>query len=130
MIAATIFAGTPSMFIGLHWVNKRYGTKANFGASARIFLAAAIAGLTTYLITNALAGPNWILLLTGVSVFLVVYLITAPLLGAVNQIDIDNLRAMFSSIGRLSMVLEIPLTVMEKTSKIRHSLNRHPEPAT
>ena len=38
----------PSTFIGLYLIWKRYGAKADFGASAKIFLASALAAVTVY----------------------------------------------------------------------------------
>jgi hypothetical protein len=46
-------------------------------------------------------------------------LIAAPLIGAINQTDINNLRAMFSGLGIISKLLEIPLTLVEKQLKTR-----------
>jgi hypothetical protein len=51
--------------------------------------------------------------------FLATYLITAPLIGAINQTDISNLKAMFSGLGITSKLLEIPLTLVEKPLKTR-----------
>jgi len=121
VILVAIFAGVPSMLIGLYWIYKRYGTKADFGASARILLASGIAGLTTYLILSVLSVANWLLLVTGLVVFLLVYLVAVSLIGAVNQMDVDNLRAMFSSIGKVAVVLEIPLALVEMSLRLRGS---------
>jgi hypothetical protein len=51
---------------------------------------------------------------------LLVYLVTAPLIGAVNKADVDNMRGMFSGLGIVSTVLELPLRIMEKPLKLRH----------
>jgi len=51
-----------------------------------------------------------------------IYLISAPLVDAVNQTDINNLRRMFSNLDILSKILEIPLKIMEKILKARNSL--------
>jgi hypothetical protein len=44
-------------------------------------------------------------------------LVAAPLLGAVNQMDIENFRAMFSGLGVVSKVLNVPLMFMHKMCK-------------
>ena len=51
--------------------------------------------------------------------FLATYLITAPLIGAINQTDTNNLKAMFSGLGITSKLLEIPLTLVKKPLKTR-----------
>jgi O-antigen/teichoic acid export membrane protein len=122
LIIAAIVAGLPSMFIGLHWIWKHYGTKADFRASTRIFLASAIAAAATYLFLSVLNVASWILLVTGAVLFLAIYVAATPLIGAINQTDVNNLRAMFAGLGIVSKLLEIPLRLMEKSLKIR--LNR------
>ncbi len=108
----------PAAAWGLYWCWKNYRVKADFGNSARIFAAAAIASLVTYLFISFLVLPGYLLmLLCGFMVFLVVYLASAPLLGAVNQYDIDNFKAMFSGLGVISKVLTIPLMFMRKMCK-------------
>ena len=58
-------------------------------------------------------------IVTGGALFLATYLTVAPLIGAINQTDINNLRAMFSGLGIISKLLEIPLTLVEKLLKTR-----------
>jgi O-antigen/teichoic acid export membrane protein len=117
VILVTIAAGLPSMFIGLYWTWKRYGTKAEFRTSAKIFLASVISAITTYLFLNVFTAAAWIMFTAGVILFLAIYLTATPLIGAINQTDVNNLRAMFSSLGIISKLLEIPLTIVEKLLK-------------
>jgi hypothetical protein len=58
--------------------------------------------------------PHVTLLIGGFIIFMVIYLIAAPLLGAINSNDIANFKSMFSSIGFISKVFEVPLILMEK----------------
>ena len=62
------------------------------------------------------------LLIAGAILFLVVYLISIPLIGAINQTDVSNLRAMFSGLGIVSRLLEIFLKIIEKLLNKRDSL--------
>jgi O-antigen/teichoic acid export membrane protein len=122
LIIVTLVAGLPSMIIGLHWIWKHYGVRADFAASTRILLASAIAATATYLLISVLNATSWILLVIGALLFLSIYMIVAPLIGAITQADINNLRAMFSGLGIITKIIEIPLTVVEKTLKLRSSL--------
>jgi O-antigen/teichoic acid export membrane protein len=117
VIFAGIAAGLPSLFVSLYWIWKRYGTKAEFRSSRKIFLASSIAAIVTYLFQSVFAAVAWIMLTIGVILFLAIYLIAAPLIGAINQTDINNLRAMFSGLGIISKLIEIPLTLVEKSLK-------------
>jgi len=110
--------GIPNLIIGAYWTWKRYETKPDLLNSGRILLASTIAGATTYLFLNIFVAAAWITLAIGATLFLVMYLISAPLIGAINQMDINNLRVMFSGLGIISKVIEIPLTIVEKSLRI------------
>ena len=110
-------AAIPSTFIGLYVVWKHYGAKADFVASAKIFLASALATATVYLFLIFFAAPYLLLLVVGAVLFLAVYLISAPLIGAIKQSDVNTLRTMFSGLGIISQLLEIPLKIIDKLLK-------------
>jgi stage V sporulation protein B len=116
-IIGALVASTPGMVWGLIWIWKNYRVKADFRVSAKIFAASAIASAVTYLFINIFSLAYWMTLATGFVVFLLVYLVAAPLLGAVNQMDIDNFRAMFSGLGVVSKFLNVPLLFMRKMCK-------------
>jgi O-antigen/teichoic acid export membrane protein len=119
LILTSLIAGIPSMFIGLYWIWKRYKAKADLKSSTKILAASAIATATTYLILNFVASADWIELASGGATFLATYLITAPLIGAINTSDIKNLKTMFSGLRIISKLLNIPLDFMEKLTKAR-----------
>jgi O-antigen/teichoic acid export membrane protein len=116
-IIGILVSSTPGMVWGLYWIWKNYKVKADFWVSAKIFAASAIASVVTYLFLGFFHAAYWMMLVVGFVLFLVVYLASAPLLGAVNRADIENLKAMFSGLGILSKVLNIPLHFMRKISK-------------
>jgi O-antigen/teichoic acid export membrane protein len=117
LILTSITAGVPSMLFGLYWIWKKHKARADLKSSVRILMASAIAAATTSLIINVIASVDWMELAVGGITFLATYLITAPLIGAINQSDINNLKAMFSSLGIISKLLGVPLGVMEKLSR-------------
>jgi len=117
LIIANIFAGLPSMLWGLYWIWKHYRAKADFQSSAKILAASAMAALTAYLPTIFLNTVNWIKLIIGLIIFITVYILSAPIIGAVSLTDINNLRTMFSGLGLLSKLINIPLTIAERIAK-------------
>ena len=121
VILGLLLAGVPSLFVGLYLIWRRYGTKIDYPASARILLASVIATAVIYLFLSVLTAPYWIELGVGLILFMFIYLICSPLIGAVNQTDLNSLRAMFSELGFFSKIIEIPLIIMEKPLKIRRS---------
>jgi hypothetical protein len=48
----------------------------------------------------------------GVTLFVAIYLIIAPSVGAINQSDLNDLKIMFSSLGFVSRLVDIPLGFM------------------
>jgi stage V sporulation protein B len=113
-VLGSLVASMPGMIWGLIWVWRNYHVKADFGISAKIFLASGLAAAVTYVAIGLLSLPSIVVLAAGFFVFLVVYLASAPLLGAVNQVDIENFRAMFSGLGFVSSILNVPLLFMRK----------------
>ncbi len=121
MIVGLQVAAFPSTFIGLYLIWKRYGAKADFGASAKIFLASALGAITVYVFLMFFSLGYWLSLVVGLVLFLAVYLISAPLIGAITISDITNLRTLFSGLGIISKLLEIPLKILEKIVIVRGS---------
>ena len=113
-LIGALIATMPGMLWGIVWSWKNYKVKADFGVSAKIFVASLIASATAFLLINFLVLPWWITLVAGFAVFVLVYLSAAPLLGAVNRVDIENFRAMFSGLGVVSKILNLPLMFMSK----------------
>jgi O-antigen/teichoic acid export membrane protein len=119
VIIGSFLFGIPSLLWGLYWVWKHYKVKVDLKSSTRIFVASAIAAITAYLFLNFLATAEWVRLLVGGIIFLGTYIFAAPIIGAVNQTDINNLRAMFSGLGIISKLMNIPLILVEKIAKTR-----------
>jgi O-antigen/teichoic acid export membrane protein len=119
LIIASVLAGVPSMFWGLYWIWKHYKAKADFASSAKILAASAIASVLAYLPTVFLSTANWTKLIVGLIIFLAAYIFGAPLIGAVSLSDINNLRNMFSSMGTVSKIMNIPLKAAEKAARTK-----------
>ncbi|MDH5483410.1 MAG: oligosaccharide flippase family protein [Candidatus Bathyarchaeota archaeon] len=119
VILGIIFAGIPSTFYGLYWIWKKYDVKADFKSSARIFLASGIAAITTYTLLNFVILAEWIRLIIGLVIFLATYIFTAPMVEAITQSDIDNLRTMLSGLGVISKITNFILILPEKISNLR-----------
>ena len=116
-ILGILVSSTPGTAWGLYWLWKNYKVKADFKASAKIFAASSIASIVTYLFLSVFNAPYLLTLVIGFLIFLVVYLTSAPLLGVVNRMDIDNLKEMASGLGVISRALDFPLFFMRKICK-------------
>jgi len=118
LILTTMIANKPSLAMALCWARKKYKTKIDINSSVTILTASTVAAATTFLVINFIAYPDWIELTIGIAVFAATYLVAAPALRAINRDDINNLRIMFSDLGVISKIINIPLKVMEKIYRI------------
>ncbi|MCL2642487.1 MAG: oligosaccharide flippase family protein [Candidatus Bathyarchaeota archaeon] len=116
-IFAVLVSIIPGLIWGLIWAWKNYHVKADFKNSGKIFTASLIASIVAYTFSTFFNASYPILLFAGALLFLLVYLIVIPLIGAVNYADIDNLKMMSSELGIVSKILKIPLQLMQKLCK-------------
>jgi O-antigen/teichoic acid export membrane protein len=123
LIIASTVCGVPSMLWGLHWIWKHYEAKADLKSSTKILAASTLAAAATYLPITLLQTANWIKLIIGLTIFLSVYVLGAPIIGAVSTTDIQNLRTMFSGLGIISKIINIFLRAAEKAAQTK-STNR------
>ncbi len=114
LIATTLVAGVPSLAVGLWWIKRHFGATIDWASSARIFLASVVAAVITYIIISQLNFHCWVELFVGGITFLMVYLVAAPLIRALDEDDINNLREMVSDLGPFSHLFNLPLNIMEK----------------
>jgi len=117
-------ANIPTIFVSIYWIWKHYGIKVDYQNSAKIFLASAISAIITYLFLTIFTAADWVLFTAGFMLFLTIYLIVAPFIGAVNQKDINTLRTLFSNLKIISRPLELLLTMVEKMQKLRNKLTK------
>jgi O-antigen/teichoic acid export membrane protein len=118
LILTTIITVGPSLFWGLWYIKKNFGATIDWLASAKILLASLIAALVTHLLLSHIDFVYFIELIIGVVVFLLVYLVAAPMIRAVNKKDVNSLREMLSGLGPLSPIFNIPLIIIEKLTEI------------
>jgi O-antigen/teichoic acid export membrane protein len=124
-LAAYLAADVPSLSIILWWIKKHYNATIDWVSSAKILSASMIAAITTYAMVSVLYLANWINLIIGATIFLSTYLITAPLIGAINHADTKNLKEMLKALGPLAPIFNIPLYIIEKLTSILQKTKRH-----
>ena len=119
LLIANLLSGLPSMVWVLYWIWKHYETKADFNFSFKILAASALSAVVSYLSLIFFSMPDWANLIIGLVIFFIVYLLSAPLIGAVNVADISNLRTMFSGLGVIAKIINVPLKVAEKAAMVK-----------
>jgi O-antigen/teichoic acid export membrane protein len=118
-IFGIVISSLPGLLWGLVWAWRKYRVKVDLRVSAKIFASSAVAALVTFLFLGVFNSAPVFRLVLGFVLFVLVYLVAAPLIGAVNKTDVANMRAMFSGLGIVSKVLELPLRLMEMPLKLR-----------
>lgn len=119
LIVGNLLAGIPHLIVGLYWIWKHYDVRPSFQTSSKIFLAAIIAAITCYFSLDLFVTAYWIKLAIGGSIFLISYLIAAPIIGAINKKDVQILRSLFSSLGVISKLINVPLVLAEKVASLK-----------
>jgi stage V sporulation protein B len=114
LIVTTLVAGIPSLAVGLWWIKRHFGVTIDWVSSTKIFLASVMAAVITHIIISQLNFQYWVELVAGGITFLMVYLVAAPLMRAVDENDVNNLREMLSDLGPFSHLFRIPLNIIEK----------------
>ncbi|UCC58887.1 MAG: oligosaccharide flippase family protein [Candidatus Bathyarchaeum sp.] len=117
LLAANIISGIPSLIIALWWIKKKFNATIDWTSSAKILLASTIATTITFVVTSQLNLSNWITLIIGALIFLIVYLTAAPLVGAINKADIHNFKEMLKGLGPLAPLFTLPLLFIERLTR-------------
>ncbi|MEJ2242470.1 MAG: oligosaccharide flippase family protein [Candidatus Bathyarchaeota archaeon] len=118
LIASILFSAIPSAIISLWWIKKHYEATINYQSSIKILLASSVSAIFTYAIVLFVPVSSWIILILGASIFFVTYLVAAPLIGAINKDDTENLKEMLRALGPLARILNIHLNLIEKLTEI------------
>ncbi|MCL2868452.1 MAG: oligosaccharide flippase family protein [Candidatus Bathyarchaeota archaeon] len=116
-ILSIMVSTIPGLIWGLIWSWKNYHVKADFKNSGKIFTASLTASIAAYAFSQFFNASYPITLLIGTILFLLIYILIIPLIGAINYTDITNLQLMSSGLGIVSKILKIPLTLMQKLCK-------------
>lgn len=120
VILGTFFAELLNKLLSIFWLHKHYDANPNYKSSIKIFLASAVSALITIFFLNLLVIPDWLKLIIGAGLFLIIYIIILPIFGAITQSDIHKLKAMFSNLGIVTKIIDIPLNIAEVICSILH----------
>jgi len=120
LIVTTLVAGIPSLIMGLLWVNKSFHVTVDWISSVRILAASALSATITYVVISQLHITSWIELVIGTATFAITYFISAPLIGAVTKVDIQNLKETSKGLGPLYQLLRLPLHIIEKLTLLKN----------
>lgn len=96
LIIALIISSTISTVYGVRRASRKFGVRLQMKTNARILLAAFLSAIPTIALLQVyVTGTSVMNVIFGGLVYLASYLTLAPICGAVNSSDIDNLRTIF-----------------------------------
>jgi O-antigen/teichoic acid export membrane protein len=130
IIFTSIVAPIPSIILTLIWLKKHYDITMDWIASVKILLAAMTTAALTYLTVNYALSPfflqvfnfaaiaRWlgpaIELVLGVFFFIIVFIGAIIMTKTLSISDLNNLRAMTTSLGPITKIVHYLLNTMEK----------------
>lgn len=114
LLLTMIIAPKPGLFFALWWIKKKFGFAINWSASAKIYLSAGVAYLVASYLLIVLHRGDWVDLLLGGGVFVLIYALLVPLTGALERSDVQNLRNIMRALGPLAPLFNLFLAVVER----------------
>jgi O-antigen/teichoic acid export membrane protein len=114
LIATMIIAPRVSLIYVLVWLRRNTGLGVDWGASARVYLAAAAASAVGILELTLLQLSGWAALLVCSASFFAVYLAALPLSGALHGSDVRLLDEVAGNMGLLAPLPRAILSVMSR----------------
>jgi O-antigen/teichoic acid export membrane protein len=122
LLITIIVAPKPSLLLKLWWIKKNFGFSINWVSSVKIYLSSFIAFLVASYVLTSTGFNDWVDLFVGGGIFLLTYSLLVPLVGALEEIDIQNLRNIVGALGPLAPLFNVFLFLIEKvTRKTNHA---------
>jgi O-antigen/teichoic acid export membrane protein len=120
LIVTALADGGPGLIVALHWIRKKYGVTVDWFSSIKILLSSATASAVTYGIISVTTFGDWIRLIVGAVIFIVILVPVALLTKTINRSDINNLRDMLTGFGLLRRPFNFLLNGIEKLMTVLH----------
>jgi O-antigen/teichoic acid export membrane protein len=117
LILTLIITPTAELFYSLWWIKKNFGFTINWETSIKIYLSSIISFLLIRYILTTLQLQNWMNIIIGGPLFVILYLVLVLILKTLNIDDISDLKRILSAMGPLTPLFNIFLTFIERFIK-------------
>ena len=117
LIWTSIIAPKGALFYFLWQIKKNLGFTVKWKTSIKIYLSSAIPFIMVYYLLQTFDLNEWLSLLLGGCLFIVMYLFFVLTFRVLDRDDIQDLRLILSAMGPLTPIFNIFLTFFEKLMK-------------
>ena len=119
LIVSMIMSGVVSLVYGLWVAVCRFGMVFDVKSVMKIYLAAFLSAIPVFVVVSCFSLFGCLVnLFLAVLVFVGVYLVLVPVVGAVKEEDINNLRSIFGKIRVLAPFVDVLLRFERKVLKL------------
>lgn len=109
-------------FIGIYIINNKYKFRPDVEYTIKTLLCSIASAGITYIVVNSFSSTIEVFnLCIGLITFLLCYIVLAPVFGAIESEDVDNLVSMLKGLG---IIYKISLYFLEIEKKILIALNK------
>lgn len=120
LIASILASEFLSAIYGLSLIHRKYGIALDSASSLRIAITSIFSALTIYIFLRLFPLSNHLYkLAVGGSLYLVILLIVAPLLGAINEVDTKNLDDLTRQFNLIHPIAQRILSFEKKLIRLR-----------
>ena len=128
-IANNLITGATGTALYIYWIRKLFKFKMWINQSIRTYTASFTMGgivwaTLTLLKLSTIPNNDILLLGAGLVTGATSYLILLPLIGGINQTDIENFKIIFEKMGPLTPIFNILTSIMKKLIIIQNRFNK------
>ena len=114
LIVSILLSSLASLIYSLLVSKRRFDVGIEFSSSLRIYIASGISTIPVLMLTTYSPFPHLINLFLGATLFIASYLTIIPLIGGINNVDVENFTLMFKKIKPLNIIVNLILSYEAK----------------
>lgn len=119
LLGAKVLEGRSGWIYQILWVKRKLGISVDWGSTARIYLTALAAFVSTFLLINILSLSGLNALVLGGLTYLLVYIAGLPLSGAFKQSDLNQFESIIDVLGPIAPSTRWLLNLMRRLIRTR-----------
>jgi len=123
LIVASILANVPYLIGGLRFIKVRYLAVIDWESSVKIMISSIVAALCAYSVIVIHMMPEWMELIIGTALFLIVYVLVISFIRTIRDDEIAILNDSLKESGPIYRLFRPILALMERASERQKTLD-------